>query len=442
MSQDLQELENELKKDPKLRRFYELAREYQKRGQLDEAALWCEKGLAVNPSQWQARILLAQVHLAKGRVLEARAQVEKVLLPLPDNVPANHLAADIYLNLGDAEKALRHYQVVELFDPGRAGVKEKIQELTGAAAGPPAGPPERAPEPAPAGESPVEVMELPPAPAEPAEALPEAVFDVQPLEVPPAPAQVPVEGLPSLSAEVLIETAEVTPPESEVLEAEEAAEEPPADLPLSEGEAEATVLSLQPPADEAPEAPIAEQGEDAWDVATDTFEQEILNIPAAETSEESGRFNTAELSQTPEEGPLEAPEAVAEKEAAPAPARASDEAVQEHIGAHEGPEEAFAEEELAAESADAPAFSTITLAELYEGQGYPEKAIEVYQRILLKDPENPQIRERVSRLLMRMAGETPDGPAVRPEDVQKAMRQKRVVHLRTWLRRVREARHV
>ena len=40
MPPDLQELENELKKDPKLRRFFELAREYQKRGRLDEAAVW------------------------------------------------------------------------------------------------------------------------------------------------------------------------------------------------------------------------------------------------------------------------------------------------------------------------------------------------------------------------------------------------------------------
>jgi hypothetical protein len=90
----------------------------------------------------------------------------------------------------------------------------------------------------------------------------------------------------------------------------------------------------------------------------------------------------------------------------------------------------------------APAFSTVTLAELYENQGYPEKAVEVYQRILLKDPENSSVREKVSQLLMRMAGEAPEGPAVRPEDIQKAMRQKRVMHLKNWLRRMRETRHV
>lgn len=431
MAPDLQELENELKKDPKLRRFYELAREYQKRGQLDEAALWCEKGLAVNPSQWQARILLAQVHLAKGRVLEARTQVEKVLLPLPDNVPANHLAADIYLNIGDAEKALRHYQVVELFDPGRAGVREKIQELTGAAAARPPEPEPLATEASPAEQPPIQALE----------AEEEPGYDVQTLEEAPEPVGAAPPEVPSLPAEVLVETAEVTPPEFAVLQEEAAAEEPPVDLPQAENEAEATVLSLELPIEEAAEAPLPEQAEEAWDVATDTFEQEILQVPAGETSEESGRFNTAELSQEAEESLLEPPEAVTGEPSAPA-SGVSDTAVKELPETHEGPEEAFAGEDVAPEVENAPAFSTITLAELYEGQGYPEKAVEVYQRILLKDPENAQIRERVSRLLMRMAGETPEGPAVRPEDVQKALRQKRVVHLRTWLRRVREARHV
>ena len=387
-----------------------------------------EKGLALNPSQWQARILLAQVYLAKGRVPEARAQVEKVLLPLPDNVPANHLAADIYLNLGENEKALRHYQVVELFDPGRAGVKEKIQSCPAETATP--------------------------SPEGPMEAVEEPAYVVQPLEEPgaPLPEKEPVEQAaeeeseaPHVVPEVLVETTRGTPAEAEVMEPEALEEESVGSSAERDLGAEATPPPAQPPVLEGEEMPIPQQPEEAWDVATDTFEQEILQLPEGQLKEESGGFNTAELATGTEKALLVSPEPAApvlakeDQAAAEAPAGTPS---GERSQVPEGPEDAFLGEVLAPEAENAPAFSTVTLADLYEGQGYPEKAVEVYQRILLRDPDNAQIRERVSRLLMRMAGEAPEGPAVRPEDVQKALRQKRVMHLNGWLRRVREARHV
>lgn len=399
MPPTVQELENELKKDPKLKRFYELAREYQKQGRLDEASVWCEKGLALNPSQWQARILLAQVYLAKGRLLEARTHVEKVLLPLPDNVPANHLAADVYLAMGDQEKALRHYQVVELFDPGRAGVGEKIRELTAPAETPAPAP--EAPEPEP---------------------LPEPLPEPPEEEAGGPPPPVSLAGEPDRSEEEQVETAEVTPPEAELLEV----------LP-EEAEPEATLLSLPAVAEFEAPAPEPLEGlhretEEVWEVATDTFEQEILQVQDQEPG----------LAEDPT-GALQAgPEAVPVAE--PTPARLKGAGAE--VAETGEPEEVFEVETPAMGEDSAPAFSTVTLAELYENQGYPEKAVEVYQRILLKDPENSSVREKVSQLLMRMAGEAPEGPAVRPEDIQKAMRQKRVMHLKNWLRRMRETRHV
>jgi len=89
-----------------------------------------------------------------------------------------------------------------------------------------------------------------------------------------------------------------------------------------------------------------------------------------------------------------------------------------------------------------PAFNTVTLAQLYESQGYPEKAVEVYQRVLLKEPDNAEVRERIRALKRRMAGEAPEAPAVQEEDVRKAVRQRRIAVLQDWLTRVREASHV
>ena len=86
--------------------------------------------------------------------------------------------------------------------------------------------------------------------------------------------------------------------------------------------------------------------------------------------------------------------------------------------------------------------NTFTLAELYERQGYPEKAVEIYQRMLLREPENASIHARIRTLMQRMVGEAPEAPAVHQEDVEKALRQKRVLALQAWLRRVREGRNV
>ncbi|MRR53559.1 MAG: tetratricopeptide repeat protein [Deltaproteobacteria bacterium] len=49
---------------------------------------------------------------------------------------------------------------------------------------------------------------------------------------------------------------------------------------------------------------------------------------------------------------------------------------------------------------------TVTLAELYEVQGFLEKALDVYQDLLKKDPESHLLQERVTALSIRLAGES------------------------------------
>lgn len=380
MVHDIGELEQEVRRDPRMRRFHELAREYQRLGRLDEAATLCEKGLALNPNQWQARNLLAQIYLAKGRFDEARVQVEKVLLALPDNIPANHLAADIYYAMGDRERALRHYKVVDLFDPGRANVAERLRELE-EGGGRDAEPAEPRPEETPPAAPPQE--ELFPSEAAPEEVFPEG--EPQPLPV-PAGEEVLEEG-----------PAEVPPPPASAPLPEEP---PPPELPAEalkeEGGGEASFLDLLEPETTSP--PPGREG----------AEEAVPETPLEDTERDEALL-AADDTQ----------EAVLELEGAPAEAGGGEERVP-----------------------PAPAFNTVTLAQLYESQGYPEKAVEVYQRILLKEPDNAEVREKVRGLLRRMAGEVPEAPAVQQEDVRKALRRRRVEILEGWLRRVREGSHV
>ena len=396
MPMSLADLEKEVSRDPKIRLFFELAREYQKVGRLDEAQALCEKGLAIHPTRWPARILLAQAYLAKGKVAQAREMVERVLLALPDNVPANHLAADIYLLEGDRDRARRHYQIVDLFDPGRSDVAEKLAQLASV------------PEPA-AGagvhEQPAAVEPIPPSGAarEEADGGPRATDGTTGGE----PAR-PDGGGENRAVEPEVHATAGGEPSALVM------------VPGSEGTA-APEVTATPPQGEKQGAPSV-KGErkdqlwdgdsgtqDDWDVATASFEREVLQSPPGEASEDEAR-----------------------SEAGPEPPATT--------GTEAGAPEAGMEEP--AEQGEG-GFNTVTLAALYEAQGFPEKAIEVYQRILIKDPENKEVRERIRSLMQQMAGAQPEeSPPVHQEDVQRALRRKRVLALENWLRRVREEGYV
>ena len=364
----LADLENELKRDPRSRRFYDLAREYQKQGRFEEARDLCEKGLTFHPSQWQARILVAQIYVAQGNLEEGRQMVEKVLLAIHDSVPANHLAADIYNALGQRDKALRHYQIVELLEPGRAGVKGHLSELQPApVAAPPPPPAKVPPDPEP----------IPQLQQEPARDLPQRPQVLEPEPVRPAPVPITMEPLPPAPAEPIPVPAEVLA----------------VDLPTD------PEFPQEVPGDVSSFAEVLDPQAEAE--AVDLMGSDVQFPGAEEEPFMGGAFETVERT-------------------APKDADAPD-------------------------SAQAPPFagmSTFTLAELYEKQGYPEKAVEIYQRMLLQDPENVEVHGRIKALMHRIAGEAPEAPVVHQEDVEKALRQKRVMALQGWLRRVREDRHV
>ncbi len=371
----LEELETELKRDPRSRRFYELAREYQKLGRLDRARDVCEKGLALHPSQWQARILLAQIYVSEGRLDEGRQMVEKVLLALHDSVPANHLAADIYWALGQRDKALRHYQIVDLLEPGRAGVQDRLAELQAPTA-PPVSEPSLE-----AGQAEAEGLHAPPG---------------EPSSPPPA-----------------------MPDDPGTQEAGDA-------LPLVEGPLSASASEPPPSLSESNESgPMPDAKWHAGEEAADVLGDDTASF--AEILESEG-------SELPSSGP---PQVLAEE--LPPPATPPRGWAASAGQAEEEPSEPDVEPEGAAAP---PGLNTFTLAELYEHQGYPEKAVEIYQRMLLQDPDNGQIHSRIQALMQRIAGAAPEAPVVHQEDVEKAMRQKRIAVLQGWLRRVREGRHV
>lgn len=361
----LSELEEELRQDPGSRRFFELAREYQKLGRIEAAQDLCEKGLAAYPNHWQARLLLSQIYVTKGKLDDGRQMVEKVLLALHDSVPANHLAADIYWALGERDKALKHYQIVDLLQPGQAGVGERLADL----------------------------QTLSVAMAEGAKPLPPGEQVFQPLDDSPAAFA------PALDEESQPFSSPVSP-----------------EMP----EERSAMGETQPPA--VPEAATAGEPEALWMEA---------GTPDSELDADTASFSSV----------LDPVGELSEPAPGVAPVSATEEAamVPDSLEDMEQPPQF---QDQGAILATPSGLNTFTLAELYEKQGYPEKAVEIYQRMLLHHPDHPAIHGRIRELMARMAGETPEAPAVHQEDVEKAMRQKRILVLQGWLRRVREGRHV
>ncbi len=367
MEPNLAGLEKQVREDPKMRRFYELALEYEKSGKLDEAVALCEAGLERNATQWQARLLLAQLYVARNRLSEAKTMAERVLMVLPENVAANHLLADIYFTEGSREEALRHYRIVQLFEPGRAKVDDRIRMIE-------------------EGEEPSALK------GEGAETLPSHQ----------EPTQVAVQGESPPEQEVSTpDLQEADPMETTRMVVQGGAPAADTEFPGAAEVDNSSDVWEMPEVDDDPLALGSDELEDAG-----FLEPEEIGADASEEPVETDRMETlpSEPSADEDEAPWE--------EAAPA-----------------------------AEETD-PSLSTMTLAELYEKQGYPDKAIEIYQRILLKEPDNASIRDKIGQLMTGMAGAEPEGPAVQDEDVRKAVRKRRIETLEGWLRRIREGAHV
>ncbi len=360
MAEEPTSLEKEVQNDPKMRRFYDLAREYQRKGRFDEALGLCKKGLELNPTQWQARVLVARIQVAKGALGDAVEQVEKVLRALPENIPANHLAADIYYGQGNMEPALKHYRIVQLFEPGLGQVDERVAELEAGAA---------------TRKSPAKHVEGTAVKGK-AASEPDTVEVKQP-------------AVSSSSGTVSFDAGGETSLENEG---------------ENEKEARETI-----------------EGSDVWDEPgdevenwSDTADEDVPGFQPTEDEVAAGD-DTAEvftLSSAEDANPIEGEFPVDDSASSSVPGK------------------------------EDSAFDTTTLAELYESQGYPEKAVEVYQRMLLVSPDEQTVKDKIEALRIRISGEAPESPAVQEEDVKRALRKKRIHLLERWLRNVREASNV
>ena len=115
--EEIERLKEKLSKDPNSKLFVPLAEEYKKAGMYDEAVDVLTQGLERQPGYLSARVSLGKIFIERSKLDEAKAEFEKVIAVIPDNLYAHKKLAEIYKELGEKEKAAKAFKTVLQLNP-------------------------------------------------------------------------------------------------------------------------------------------------------------------------------------------------------------------------------------------------------------------------------------------------------------------------------------
>ena len=400
----IDDLRKKLDKEPGSRLFAQLAEELRKEGDLAEAIRVSRQGLSHHPNYPSARMTLGRALLDSGDLAAARREFETVLKGAADNILASRYLAECLEGLGQAADALERYRATLALAPGDKQLQARIQAL------------EKAPSAPPAATRPAEPARAPGAPAvastaEDTDSVPIRLVEVEgPMELtsrydeaqPLEPQHAGVEDLykvqteleaPAPSAAGDVTPIPLTPADEEDFEIER----PYEGKPVSAGPDSSTAVMVVP---QYEDDPILEADADQ--------EQPLLPVPEAPAPVPLAASGLEPVTLEPdvmdEEFEVETPAAagpprvtfrdiVVDATAAAAPPAAAPSAV--------APPPPAPPVEPARPASHEPELSSPTLAELYFDQGFLDKAVEVYRRLLQREPENERLRARVREIEAR-----------------------------------------
>ena len=131
------ELRRRVQADPASIAFAQLAEEYRRAGNYDEAVKYCRNGLARHPGYLSARVTLGRALSEIGGLDEAAREFTLVLKSAPDNLAAIRGMAEINQRRGDMAGALDYYKralALARFDPELEETVNRIGREMGAVA--------------------------------------------------------------------------------------------------------------------------------------------------------------------------------------------------------------------------------------------------------------------------------------------------------------------
>jgi tetratricopeptide (TPR) repeat protein len=116
-TQRLEDLRRRVEKDPASLVFAQLAEEYRRAGQYDDAIRTCCDGLIHHPSYLSARVTLGRALMAVGDIDAAEHELRAVLETAPENLAALRSLADIHQQRGNIAAALTEYRAAQALAP-------------------------------------------------------------------------------------------------------------------------------------------------------------------------------------------------------------------------------------------------------------------------------------------------------------------------------------
>jgi tetratricopeptide (TPR) repeat protein len=369
---EIAKLTDRISKDPRSKLFVPLAEEYKKAGDSEMAIHVLLEGLKNNPEYVTARSSLGKLLMAKGDLSGAQKEFEEVVKAVPDNLMARKKLGDLFILQDRPLDALPHYKIAQSLNPGDEELASLISDVEAGRDVSSKIPAFKAKTTAPEAvkqEPPASIADHEPAPAADLPQTPniEATTPVETQSVPQvqlmAPAAETAEA-PTSSATETEEPEEVLVVEP--LEPETFTQEPPA---VGEGLPGEQELRAEP----------AVVGEETIDLDFSTSAQSSDELVVSQDI----RSGT-ELFNVEDRGTI--PTAASEEIVA-------DEIVETAVG--EGVLEEIPQsssEDISGKSDD---FTTDTLAELYISQGFFEKAIEIYERMLDDKPGSRGLQNKL-----------------------------------------------
>jgi tetratricopeptide (TPR) repeat protein len=369
---EIAKLTGRISKDPKSKLFVPLAEEYKKAGDMEMAIHVLLEGLKNNPEYVTARSSLGKLLLAKGDLAGAQKEFEEVVKTTPDNFMAQKKLGDVLILQNSPLDALSHYKIAFSLNPSDGELASLISDVE-------------------AGRDVRTTIQ----PLKTKTNADQAIKQEPPAlgSAPSAPGLVPPHPLNAepktpagtphvLQAESPAPFTEVVPaPAATITETEEAEEVlvvEPLEPEVSSQEPPAAGIDLQE-AHELPAVPsvVPEESFDLDFQADNQLPDEL--VVSQDIRPETELFNVEDRGTIP----TGASEEIAADEIVEIK---PGEEVLENI-----PESAF--EDISGKSDD---FTTDTLAELYISQGFFEKAVEIYERMLVDKPNSRGLQDKLS----------------------------------------------
>lgn len=114
---DIKKYEDMLASDPKSYCFTILAELYRKVGLLDDAINIAKTGILTHPEYVGGYMAAGRAYFEKGMKEESRDCLERVVRVTPENIRAQKILSQIYLEQGDIPSAISTLKVIELWNP-------------------------------------------------------------------------------------------------------------------------------------------------------------------------------------------------------------------------------------------------------------------------------------------------------------------------------------